>query len=57
MFPGVFSKAILVSDVAKGMRTDAEEVAKKLKSSEAGNDEKEKMYFNEDIWSMIKNEA
>jgi hypothetical protein len=57
MFPGLFSTAILVSDVAKGMRTDAEEVAKKLKSSEAGNDEREKMYFNADIWSMIKNEA
>ncbi|XP_028411804.1 oxidoreductase HTATIP2-like [Dendronephthya gigantea] len=54
---GLFWKAIQVSDVAKGMRIDAEQVVKKLKSSEAGNEEKEKLFFNADIWETIKNEA
>ena len=57
MFSGIFLKAIQVSDVAKGMRIDAEQVAKKLRSSEAGKDEKEKMCFNADIWNLIKNDA
>lgn len=46
-----------MSDVAKGMRIDAEHVAKKFKSSEAGSGEKEKLFFNADILNTIKNEA
>jgi hypothetical protein len=57
MFPGLVSKAIPVSDVAKGMRIDAEQVAKKLRSSEAESLENNKLCFNADIWKMIKDEA
>jgi hypothetical protein len=57
MFAGFVWKAIPVSDVAKGMRIDAEQVAKKLGSSDAEKDEKEKLCFNADIWNFIKNEA
>ena len=57
MFTGLVWKAIQVTDVAKGMRIDAEQFAKKLKSNEAENGEKEKLYFNADIWKTIQNEA
>ena len=46
-----------MSDVAKGMRIDAENVARKFKSGEAGSSEKEKLLFNADIMNIIKNEA
>ena len=46
-----------MSDVAKGMRIDAEQVARKLKSSQTENAEKEKLFYNADIWQAIKDDA
>ncbi|XP_046855030.1 oxidoreductase HTATIP2-like [Xenia sp. Carnegie-2017] len=53
-FFGFFFKAIQVTDIAKAMRIDAENVAKTLKSGETSGMEKCRIFFNADVWNMIK---